>query len=512
MKTFTPPSRVATVLLLALFTVQLPGCARLQLKRLHEDLEDSRGADARRGVLARELDNSSRARLELLGRSSAPTQYAERIGDNRIRVVAFDFGGASLGRLADPAGALKPGSCLQENAWQEGWVETGPWDPSTTLDTERKYHDERANLYKGMFRQYGRQIGTTVEFDGALGPLGAESSTFYSQNFLVLEWRRYRVARIADTSARWCFEPFVAAVEEGIAVRVVFNVKLSTTDNTLSASFGVAQLRAALARNEATVEVSYEVVGTTLDLLPKESIVISSLNEYSEAIDTFHRGIATIKDAWEQHTTGATKIKIGDHQYPHDSVFVPDQIAYYVDGPNVGKLHSHATKVEFCSDLKRVKKDFEDRVTSASADIDKLEKESAAARKQRRSAISGNFDREEARRTARNAEDELSIRRREYARLRSRKAVLDELWVQNQCEVVMELNDDFIALKCAQRESESGSRMRDKPTLLDAQCAQLSDARRIKFRKYVDKQEQQQQQQLKMEQQQQQQQQQQQSQ
>jgi hypothetical protein len=168
------------------------GCAIRELRALRLDMEDARSADARSGVLAAELDGASRARLELLGRTSAPTRYAERTDANRIRVVAFDFGGTKPGTRADAAGNLMAGSCLQPGASLSSLLEVGPFNKDPVLGPP----SNDLNFYKGMFRQYGKQVGTTVEFNAALGPVGTELTTYFSHNFLVLEWRRYQLTRL----------------------------------------------------------------------------------------------------------------------------------------------------------------------------------------------------------------------------------------------------------------------------------------------------------------------------
>ncbi len=335
------------------FTVMAAvGCFSKQFRDLQEQIEDSRAPDARQGVL--ELDPGSQARLELLGRTSAPTRYAERTDANRVRVVAFDFGGTKLGQGADPAGNLLPVGCKVDPTHIEihpsklGLGNPPPNPPPNSPPAES------LELYKGMFRQYGRQVGTTVEADIAVGPVGASSRVYFSHNFLILEWRRYQLERMIDPAP--CQIPHVSAIERGIAVRIVFDVRLRTIDAKMSAAFGIADLAVALARSEATVEVSYELVGTRLDLLPRDAIVITSVNEYLNALKSFHLAVSSISDAWRDYNVEGNKspIKVNDKSYPRASLFAADQLAYYVDGVGVGDAFLHLEKVEVCQDLASV--------------------------------------------------------------------------------------------------------------------------------------------------------------
>jgi len=335
------------------------GCLLKQMREIRstlDDLEESRSPDARSGVLMNEVPPATQARLELLGRTSAPTRYAERTDANRIRVVAFDFGGTYLGQCADLAGNLIARTCRRTNG-ETYWPEGNPISPSG----DRTSTAPKVELRAGMFRQYSTQVGTTVEADLGVASVGTEGRYFFSHNLMILEWRRYELQYMNPGDARGYnrYNPpesedsHVSAIELGIAIRVIFDVRLNTTDIKLSASFGIANLTTALARNEASVEVSYEIVGTTLDLLPKEPVIITSLNEYNDALDDFYAAVKDVATAWDAYrrpvTNGPATIKIGDVNMiigPKD--FGLAQLAYYVDGAGVGDTFSHLEKVDTC--------------------------------------------------------------------------------------------------------------------------------------------------------------------
>lgn len=160
--------------------------------------------------------------------------------------------------------------------------------------------------------------------------------------------------------------PYVSAVEMGVAVRIVFDVRLRTTNAKMSAAFGIADLAAALARDEATVEVSYEIVGTVLDLLLKDAIIFSSLSEHLDAMEKFHHAVVAIRDAWHDYAVqnGATvevKVDEGDKTlaFAREKLFRPDEIAYYIDGFGVGDTFLHLENAEVCHDLKALEEHYQ---------------------------------------------------------------------------------------------------------------------------------------------------------
>ena len=282
-------------------------------------------ADSESGVLTATLNLQQRSRLQLIGRTSAPTRYTERTDDNRIRVVAIDFGGVELGQCADDVGNLLPASCLPEG-------QAAPPQLDCTLTS-------------GMFRQYSTQVSTTMDASGAVSLVSVSAQTYASHNFFVLEWRRYCL----QSPEVWgpADEAFVSGIEKGVAVRIIFDVKLQTVDAKLAANFGIANLSTALARNEARVEVSYEILGTTLDLVPSKALIVTSLSEYLDAVGEFYRAVKIVSSA-----TGTLPPNHPDAP-PRDvtlsrSMFPLSTLAYYVSGPNVGLNYDALSNVAKC--------------------------------------------------------------------------------------------------------------------------------------------------------------------
>ncbi len=306
--------------------------------------------DAAKGVMSDSLNREQQARLALLGRTSAPTRYTEKIDGNRVRVVAINFGGTTLGQCSDLAGNLLPGRCEP---------------PGTLADTVMN----GAELTSGMFRQYSTQVGTTVAAKVAIGPTATESAVYLSRNFLVLEWRRYKpqgykgYGQLKDVN-----QYFVSAIEQGVAIRIIFDVTLRTADAKFSATFGIADLSAAFARNEATVEVSYEVLGTNLDLMPDDAIVVTSLKEYLDVLGEFYRVVGlvstatqswaakSIPDAKKPDVLGTIDLNAGTDKVPRlwdirANTFEPTALAYYVSGAGVGENYARLRNVEACEDI-----------------------------------------------------------------------------------------------------------------------------------------------------------------
>lgn len=444
-----------------------PGCFQRQMNQMLEKLEgieDQTAPDSRTGVLSGELDPASAARLELIGRTSAPTRYGERTDANRIRIVAFDFGGTKLGTFADFAGNQIHGNCYLLEGLKgltPDDVQVGPWlgDPVPPL-TKSQQQDALAKkfeLYKGMFRQYEKRVGTTIEFGATIGPVGTEFTHYFSNNLLVLEWRRYQLRSIKDDK---CYLDHVSAVEFGVAVRIVFDVRLMTTNASINATFGIAELAASLARNEARVDVSYEVVGTSLDLLPRKTIVISSLTEYMDALDKFHAAVVTIGDAWTalSKLDGKAKtvtVKIGGESqtYPRDMLFMPDELAYYVSGLGVGDAFVHMNNVETCKNLKPLKEhydrlvgDYETKVEKEKKEVKDLEKRLETKKKKDRLSQQ---ERSKSRGDLRDMRSSLRESESALRRAKARQGVVAFSYMQQSCDSNLDLENRRIAYGCA---------------------------------------------------------------
>jgi len=348
----------STILTLGL-CLGLCGCTNLPKRGSTVATTDS-------GVLSESLNREQRERLQLIGRTSAPTRYIERTDANRIRVVAIDFGGVTLGQCADDDGNLLAYSCLRTGSSRSISMEQSDHRFDFGAQGRRPQPDllpappddsssELSSMTSGMFRQYSTQVGTTVEASVAAGTVGANTKVYFSRNFLVLEWRRFYLDK-AELEQSDSHAPFVSAIEKGIAVRIIFDVRLRTADAKLTANFGIADLSTALARNEATVEVSYEILGITLDPVPSKALIITSLTEYLAAIDEFYRAVNLISRAAQEYESNGKRqsftfnINDGTSLAVKDMTvaFQPAALAYYVTGRGVGLNHTLLKNVEEC--------------------------------------------------------------------------------------------------------------------------------------------------------------------
>ena len=220
------------------------------------------------------------------GRLEKTSHFTEAVGRNRIRVVAFDFGGVELGQCTTPEGDLLSTTCTRDHQ-------------NTTTFTrgtqKRRYHEYNegdafqgiSDLNAGMFRQYSMRTDTNGSSSLSVVVTSGKQETkvSISHHVLIFEWRRYVLEEIHIDGPT---KPHVSALERGIGVRIVFSVSLRSTDAALAATFGFGSLATALARSEAEVEVGYELIGTTMDILPERATNITSVDGYMDAMTKFY--------------------------------------------------------------------------------------------------------------------------------------------------------------------------------------------------------------------------------
>lgn len=292
------------------------------------------------------------------GRVLELPRFLERIDRNRLRVVAFAFGGVSVGQCADASGALRPGLCVavqapgddaeslralaaelasrttspdrqerakQAAAWAEGRFgvrleaaeitalaaatpETLPVAISNaivsararalSLSTEELQRLEPKHLNTGVFRQYSRTLD--VEFTGDLSAGAAEvnSKNTYKRYEIAYEWRRYALVRVPGTPNYEATGPHVTSIEGGFAVRMVISVTTLDTTQEGSAGFGIADLELSLATGRSEVYVGYEITGANHSMLPEVPITIRNTQQLWEALSQFHAAIVRLEQSW----------------------------------------------------------------------------------------------------------------------------------------------------------------------------------------------------------------------
>lgn len=298
------------------------------------------------------------------GRIERNSNFIEAVGRNRIRVVAFDFGGVELGQCTTPEGDLRSKMCVpaSDNVSRDGKLEK---EDVSTL----------SSLNSGMFRQYSLRTDNSGSVKISVpSPVEgkADIKISISRHMLVFEWRRYVLESLSEKLSKWPFlellrrealedqEPYVSALERGVAVRVVFNVSLRSTDANAALSFGFGSLATALARSEAEVEVGYELIGTTMDILPERATNITSVDGYIDAMTRFYDAVRRISTAWECVDREAMKDRLSKEpvlisyqpacdnngtltQAGRDAgTFAPGILAYYVTGVRSDRLEEAA--------------------------------------------------------------------------------------------------------------------------------------------------------------------------
>ena len=307
------------------------------------------------------------------GRIERSSNFVEAVGRNRIRVVAFDFGGVKMGQCATPEGDLIDGVCAQTRAIPNAVPDTLDVTQGApeidTLEITRggvKYSSAQlkqrplSDYNSGMFRQYSLRTDTTGSAAVAVAA-GAKSDSkiFISRHLLVFEWRRYTLDETAGPGAA-SRSPYVSGIERGIAVRVVFDVSLRSVDVNASLTFGFGSLATALASSRASVEVGYELIGTTMDILPERATNITSVDGYIEAMNRFYDAVRRISLAWEcidfskasaVSTRGECTVVPASTNTPAKytqagqdaSSFVPGILAYYVSGVRSDRVEDAAS-------------------------------------------------------------------------------------------------------------------------------------------------------------------------
>ena len=242
--------------------------------------------------------------LQRRGRLEKTSHFTEAVGRNRIRVVAFDFGGVTLGQCATPEGDLISGSCVEYDFIRRG-------SNNHPRANYKLSETDIVDLNAGMFRQYSTR--TDTKGDASLSvvviPGKQETKISISHHVLIFEWRRYLLEDIPVLPSTQYFQTsaHVSAIEKGVGVRIVFSVSLRSTDAALAATFGFGSLATALARSEAEVEVGYELIGTTMDILPERATNITSVDGYMDAMTRFYDAVRRVSSAWECVDTKATR-------------------------------------------------------------------------------------------------------------------------------------------------------------------------------------------------------------
>jgi hypothetical protein len=227
---------------------------------------------------------------------------------NGYAINSLDVTNAKLGYCVTPDGSIQLQSC--------GTVEN--------LDLELK-----RNLSDAGGRFYSSMTSFNAEANATVGASGGSTKIYTSTHRIIMEWSRRRYQQL--TTIPTTSVGIVSAADVGIAVRVIFDVTISSAEAKARASFGFGDLATALALNQARVMARYDikgVVGTDL-LTNTPPSAITSVSDLLEIQRGYYDRIKLISDLWNSYANGADSLA---------NRFVLSPVAYYISNlpnPNV---------------------------------------------------------------------------------------------------------------------------------------------------------------------------------
>lgn len=227
-----------------------------------------------------------------------------------LRVAVFDGAGVQLGRCASYDGTLLPKACLSK---------------APNLDFKKS-----KELGAGKFRYYNSMTSFTVSAGGDVPAGSVETSIATSTHRIVMEWARFDTQEISNFTGT-SGGALVSGADVGVALRVIFDVTVASANAEGRASFGFGNIATALALNEARVDVSYDVKGTTTDLLPPTGVSgISNVDGFIKVVGDFYTGVADFSKLWSDYVDGTST----------GNFLVPEVVAYHVTGMPVATSSS----------------------------------------------------------------------------------------------------------------------------------------------------------------------------
>ncbi len=241
-------------------------------------------------------------------------QDQDTIGKNVIHTTTYQIPNVFLGACANESGFIVGGKCIPN---------------VTPIDKARP-------LPAAKFRNYSQLVKLDVSGAAGGGGGAVESSAHvvHSSHRFVLEWSRYNPQSVELPGDLG--RPVVTSVDVGIAIRVVFDVSLQSTDVSAAANFGFAKVSTALALGKATIQGRYDMVGVLRDIIPTTNAFnIASVEDFVKAQNVFYDAIVKTSRSWDDIGTGGTPPQ-----------FAPDIVGYTVSnipsGVSVGGETSFA--------------------------------------------------------------------------------------------------------------------------------------------------------------------------
>lgn len=278
----------------------------------------------------------------LPGEEERETNLHERVSGAVVRVDALDLPAVALGKCATYEAEVYDTNCMEA---------------PPAIDTALK-----PNLDQSGFRYYSRLISSDVRNTTSAGPAQGSVKIIDKRMKLVMEWARWRTQSINSKTLK----PLVSAVDVGVAVRITFDVTLTTSDAKLAGTFGFGSLATALAAGAATIVLELRGVGDNGNLLPAMNpTTIRDVETFSKAVNSFYAAIRELSVGYEGYaraTSGqsvtptpepalrdssAVGLLVNVRALPSDgSAFSPSVLAYYV--PNLSSDQA-SVNLEFTS-------------------------------------------------------------------------------------------------------------------------------------------------------------------
>lgn len=233
-------------------------------------------------------------------------------GPNSWRVRASGAQGIYLGNCATLDGGVLYDTCIDtkplpingsggvtaRNGGTSGAASSEVASPSK--DSLEPDTELRTDLNNGEFHYYNTLLSIDGSLSGSGGPVSGSVKVSHSKQRVVVEWARYRTQGLPK-GLHFTPGPIVTGVDVGIALRLIFDVNLTTTDENVTASFGFGQIAASIASKQADVTVHFEERGTTFSFVPDNLITISSVEDYVKALNTFYTAFTYMSKTWDTY-------------------------------------------------------------------------------------------------------------------------------------------------------------------------------------------------------------------
>lgn len=270
---------------------------------------------------------------------------------------------------------ISPGACATLNAEPvaESCLKDGVSAPA--LDKA-----VRPDLSESGFRYFSKQTSTAAQVHAAVGTGSGDASVTVQKYQLIIEWARWRQQSLPLSTFK-AGRPVIQSIDIGVAVRIIFDVAFTNADAKLTANLGMAAIATALATNSATVLVSYDTAGTTVNLLPQTPPTsITTVDSFIQAVNAFYGAVQRLSVAYESYarkkgvkTSANTAVNappdggpkkdaaILSPQVPDladdESAFDLDSIAYYVSNlPDAATLDNASFAAGYLYGLDKISK------------------------------------------------------------------------------------------------------------------------------------------------------------